>query len=1118
MALTKPILGNIGSFDAHVGFTFTFNVVGGDRVTGCRLSIFDNETDELVYYGEQTHDSHDFTLPEDATWDIYTITNKTDGFGGNYNVYIETTDGDGHYSAPSNRMQFYCFVTPTFQFAIDTPSIIYNATNTWSLIYDINPEYPTEDIDGLSTYAFILYNSDGSQAQTSQTLFYESRPDLSYTFSGLLSNSLYKIQAVATTHANSFVQISTILDEFQVQYDLPSLEGVVISATNVCEEGSIIIQLDIHTIPNLNTYQYVRLYRRDANNPNEDWLLLIENYVTMLSTGIYVYNDKYNRHGVTYEYALALTLFNGVEYSYTTTKVLSEFDGIFLLDLFTTYKIYAKPQYGGTTSVQKVGIHEPIGSKYPILVSNAITDYQKGSVTASVLDKDYESTREINRFSITQQMGILDVFLKNKQAKILKDWNGNIWLCSIVGEPNIAYDNNYGMGYIDCSFEWVEQGKYNKYDDLLKNGLLSNLSPVSIKFTGLEGTVIDLNNSNRDNLTATIDADGEITITTYTMGNFTGTATLTNSFGTQVTNISANIISGVLNVINVPHYNLTINGESGVYSAKSLVHLTNGNSVINALLPTPTVGNPTPNLVIPIIQTGIWTGYVLAYTNQKQPINITMGELAQTYSINPACTLNIISPNDVSYSLSNANGGFVNTINGIGNKIFKLFTSGVWSGTIYASGNQTREITVADIIYGDTLSHTIPYTQITFSATARLDESVSFGLGKDGNKIAKLFATPNGSWVQSTTKNKDECLVYGGGYWVSYSKAKSSMKYSNGNPPMVWTTQTLNTDVIWKKVVYGNGYWVGLDTMNRLWYKKQYPITTWTHIDLSSWKSGLVLTDISYGNGYWVASTGHTTYSGSKGIWYNDLTPTGTWTFKSLAVASATILGNVSYVNGYWICMDAYDSSHTNGGFWYVPSVPSGTWLYKQVVISGGLTSRPKSISYGNGYWVIFDDNSNGIYYTDGDLSSTWVGYNYLFGGYVVFFDMIYANGYWILSYQNDGDVTDAGIFYRYGDPLSYPDMSNWIKQPISGAGLSHASIDILYGNGYLVITGSSYTRSHKFPTTQPSPQTETYSLIVSGGWTGLATIDDYIEYLSTVVPDVPSGSVTFSIQDKGLT
>ena len=72
---------------------------------------------------------------------------------------------------------------------------------------------------------------------------------------------------------------------------------------------------------------------------------------------------------------------------------------------------------------------------------------------------------------MVEKSELFDAFIKNGKPKIIKDWNGNIWLVKIVGDISTSYNNSYGMGVMDTSFSWVEQGQYDNQEDLYRNGL-----------------------------------------------------------------------------------------------------------------------------------------------------------------------------------------------------------------------------------------------------------------------------------------------------------------------------------------------------------------------------------------------------------------------------------------------------------------------------------------------------------------------------------------------------------------------------------------------------------------------------------------------------------------------
>jgi hypothetical protein len=89
-----------------------------------------------------------------------------------------------------------------------------------------------------------------------------------------------------------------------------------------------------------------------------------------------------------------------------------------------------------------------------------------------VLPADFEQTGNIDRQEITARKNTLLKFLTNGKPKVIKDWNGEAWLCLITGNPSVSYDSNYGMGMCDISASWTETGKPDNKSDLFMNGLI----------------------------------------------------------------------------------------------------------------------------------------------------------------------------------------------------------------------------------------------------------------------------------------------------------------------------------------------------------------------------------------------------------------------------------------------------------------------------------------------------------------------------------------------------------------------------------------------------------------------------------------------------------------------
>lgn len=203
-----------------------------------------------------------------------------------------------------------------------------------------------------------------------------------------------------------------------------------------------------------------------------DWITL--KYIDMdeLSESLsFVINDYFNQNGVEYEYAF-VPVTEGIEGNYISNTIESKFNGVFICDADTIYKFYAGVSYGNGERVQKIGVFEPLGKKYPVIVSNALLNYEKGYFEGTVINDDFLDTRVLKNLDMVKERKQLLDFLTNKKAKILKDWNGNIWLMFITDNPSIDYESNSGMAIAKVGADWTEIGDANSGTDLYEAGLL----------------------------------------------------------------------------------------------------------------------------------------------------------------------------------------------------------------------------------------------------------------------------------------------------------------------------------------------------------------------------------------------------------------------------------------------------------------------------------------------------------------------------------------------------------------------------------------------------------------------------------------------------------------------
>ena len=221
--------------------------------------------------------------------------------------------------------------------------------------------------------------------------------------------------------------------------------------------------------------------RQDVADVSGDWLTLYSQPITQASDMDFTFIDFLNQYGKTYKYALVPLLTqtqSGVEVEveggYTVSdEVQSIFDGVFIADSTGSQKCKANVGYGNVDMNQTVGTITPIGAKYPVVITNSKNQYHNGSISGTIVPDDYYFNGNLSRIDMVNKRDELEQFLTNKRAKIIKDWNGKIWLVMIMDNVSCTFNNNYGMGIVNFNTNWVEVGDPTNQQDLQATGLIN---------------------------------------------------------------------------------------------------------------------------------------------------------------------------------------------------------------------------------------------------------------------------------------------------------------------------------------------------------------------------------------------------------------------------------------------------------------------------------------------------------------------------------------------------------------------------------------------------------------------------------------------------------------------
>ena len=204
-----------------------------------------------------------------------------------------------------------------------------------------------------------------------------------------------------------------------------------------------------------------------------DWITLFTVPIKDITDVDFVKYDYIAKNNETYEYAI-VPIIGNTEGEYSINSIKSEFYGIFITDNKSNYKFLEGASYSSNERTHQTGIFEPYGSKYPVVINNGILSYDKGTVTGTVIA--FDANEELDREATIKRIKTIENFLSTSSGKILKDFNGNIWLVSITDNIPVSYYSEVGMGFAQVSFNWVEIGDALDSGDLYYNNLIDDIN------------------------------------------------------------------------------------------------------------------------------------------------------------------------------------------------------------------------------------------------------------------------------------------------------------------------------------------------------------------------------------------------------------------------------------------------------------------------------------------------------------------------------------------------------------------------------------------------------------------------------------------------------------------
>lgn len=179
--------------------------------------------------------------------------------------------------------------------------------------------------------------------------------------------------------------------------------------------------------------------------------------------------DYTNAAKTTYEYAV-LPSFYGIEGGYDTTEIYSDFDEVFIVSSEGVIHTNITDGYLNTTNNAPSSSLVLLNETFPTIIRNTIANYRTGTFTGSFFEFNKEEcTYDMSDKSIIDTQNYIMNFLSDDTLKLIKSFDGRIFLVNIDSQITDNANNHYKNRQINFSFTCI--GNPTSSEDLYNSGL-----------------------------------------------------------------------------------------------------------------------------------------------------------------------------------------------------------------------------------------------------------------------------------------------------------------------------------------------------------------------------------------------------------------------------------------------------------------------------------------------------------------------------------------------------------------------------------------------------------------------------------------------------------------------
>lgn len=269
-----------------------------------------------------------------------------------------------------------------------------------------------------------------------------------------------------------FISVDTDIDSSNVKPTTWAIKNIMHAKFQEDLEGGT-LDADGHII------NRIQVYRKPVSKA-KGWLL-IGQFDYSIDFNAYAFTDITAENGVTYEYAI-VPVANTILGSMTTSQpVKAEYEGVFISDLKSNYKMELDLEVGAITYNRNMAVMTPLNGAHPV-VTYGNQNYRSGNIKFLEVSKEQRDSggKKIDGRKEYEVRSSIVNFLNNGVSKIIRNDNGEVMVIATSGVKSTPKKGAL-QNIHDLEFNFIELGELS-YSTLSRAGLIGDAVAFNYSF------------------------------------------------------------------------------------------------------------------------------------------------------------------------------------------------------------------------------------------------------------------------------------------------------------------------------------------------------------------------------------------------------------------------------------------------------------------------------------------------------------------------------------------------------------------------------------------------------------------------------------------------------------